>query len=44
MVIDREDAVIGLPEDRMLRNFRGEVIADYSTPAQEYAAGFFPFA
>jgi hypothetical protein len=41
---DREDAVIGLPEDRVLRNFRGEVIADYSTPAQEYAARFFPFA
>ena len=30
----------------MLRNFRGEVMADYdySTPAREYDAGLFPFA
>jgi hypothetical protein len=43
---DREEAIIGLPADRMLRNFRGEVMADadYSTPAREYAAGLFPFA
>ena len=40
---DRDDAIIGLPEDRMLRNFRGEVIADYSTPAKEYNAELFPF-
>lgn len=41
---DRDDAILGLPEDRMLRNFRGEVIADYSTPAKEYEAELFPFA
>lgn len=42
--LDRDEAIIGLPEDRKLRNFRGEVIADYSTPEQEYAAGYFPLA
>ena len=40
---DREDAIIGLPEDRKLRNFRGEVIADYSTIDQECAAELLPF-
>ena len=39
---DREDAIIGLPEDRKLRNFRGEVIADYSTMVQECAAELLP--
>jgi hypothetical protein len=28
---DPDEAIISLPEDRILRNFRGEVIADYST-------------
>ncbi len=41
---DRDDSIIGLPEDRMIRNFRGEVIGDYSTPAREYETGLFPFA
>ncbi len=39
---DREEAIIGLPEDRQVRNFRNEVIADYSTTEQECAAGLLP--
>lgn len=41
---DRFEGIVALPEDRVIRNFRGEVIADYSTPAKEYEAGLFPFA
>ena len=36
------EAVISLPENRIIRNFRSEVLADYSTPDKEYAAGLFP--
>lgn len=39
---DREEAIIGLPEDRMVRNFRREVIADYSTTEKECAAELLP--
>jgi len=28
---DREDAIVSLPEDRQIRNFRGEIVQDYST-------------
>lgn len=41
---DRDEAIVALPEDRMIRNFRGEVIADFSTAAREYEGGLFPFA
>lgn len=41
---DREDAIVGLPEDRRIRNFRGEVVADYSSPANEYKDGMFPLS
>lgn len=41
---DRDDAIFSVPEDRKLRNFRGEIIYDYSTPQFEYEAGAFPFA
>lgn len=41
---DREDTIIALPEDRITRNFRGEVIDDFSTPDAEYLAGLFPLA
>lgn len=41
---DREDAIIGLPEDRIIRDFRREVIADYSTPEREYQECLFPLA
>lgn len=36
---DREDAIISLPEDLKLRNFRGEVTADYSTLELQCKAG-----
>jgi Uncharacterized conserved protein len=39
---DRDEAIIGVPGDRKVRNFRGEVIADYSTTALECAAELFP--
>jgi hypothetical protein len=41
---DREEAVIGLPEDRVLRNFRGEPLPgkDYSTTELECAAELLP--
>jgi hypothetical protein len=39
---DREEAIIGIPEDRMIRNFRGEVVADYSTTEKECAEGLLP--
>jgi hypothetical protein len=42
--VDRDDAIISLPEDKKMRSFRGDVIADYSTPEQEYEAGYFPLA
>jgi hypothetical protein len=41
---DRDDAIFSVPEDRKLRNFRGEIINDYSAPELEYKAGVFPFA
>lgn len=40
---DRDEAIVALPEDRIIRNFRGEGVADYSTSAKEYEAGLFPF-
>ena len=39
---DRDDSVVSLPEDRLIRNFRNEVVADFSTPEREYRAGLFP--
>lgn len=41
---DLEDSIIGVPEDRVLKNFRGEPILDYSTPEKEYENGVFPFS
>lgn len=41
---DREEAIISVPEDRKVKNFRGEVIEDYSTPEKEYERGMFPFS
>ncbi|MCO5994766.1 GmrSD restriction endonuclease domain-containing protein [Actinoallomurus rhizosphaericola] len=41
---DREEAIRFLPADRIVRNFRGEVIKDYSTPDREYEAHLFPLA
>ena len=41
---DRDDALVALPEDRITRNFRGEVLIDYSTNEKEYEMHLFPFA
>lgn len=41
--VDREEAVIGVPEDRVERtDFGREVALDLSTPEKEYAALMFP--
>jgi len=41
--VDREEAVIGVPEDRVERtDFGREVALDLSTPEREYAALMFP--
>ena len=42
--VDREEIIISLPEDRIVRNFRGETVKDYSAPEREYEAGIFPLA
>lgn len=39
---DRDEAIVGVPGDRKLRNFRGEVQADYSTTALECVAELLP--
>lgn len=43
--IDREEAIVGVPEDWMIRtDFGREVVLDLSTPAGEYAALMYPVA
>lgn len=41
---DREEAVVSLPEDRQIKRFGREVVADYSTPEREYEAMLFPLS
>ncbi len=41
---DRESAFISLPKDKIIRNFRKEVVADYSTPEKEYQNNLIPVA
>ena len=41
---DLEDAIVGVPEDRISRDFRGQPILDLSTPEKEYDLEKFPFA
>jgi hypothetical protein len=41
---DREESIISVPADRQVRDFRGELLVDYSTPAHEYASMMFPLA
>jgi hypothetical protein len=41
---DREDAIVSISEDRQVRNFRNEVLADYTDSAKECEAGLFPLA
>jgi len=41
--IDREEAIIGVPEDRVIRtDFGRDVVLDLSTPEHEYAALIYP--
>lgn len=39
---DRYEIIVSVSESKQRKNFRGEVIEDYSTPAAEYKAGLFP--
>jgi hypothetical protein len=39
---EREESIWGLPEDKTIKNFRGEIIADYSVPVSEYQNDLFP--
>lgn len=39
---DREDAILSIPEDRKIKNFRNEVQKDYSTSNAEYEEMVFP--
>ncbi len=43
--IDRDEAIIGMPEDRVERSdFGREMVLDLSTPQKEYASLMFPIA
>ena len=39
---DREDALISVPADRIQKNFRGEIIADYSDTAKQCESEMLP--
>ncbi len=41
---DRDDAIVGIPEDRIIRDFRGQVTADYSSLEKEVSAGLLPLS
>jgi hypothetical protein len=40
--VDREDAIVSLPESKQIKNFRGKITSDYSTPQLEYESLLFP--
>jgi len=40
--IDREDCIRSIPEDKIVRNFRGEALEDYSNVELEYKYKLFP--
>lgn len=40
--VDREDAVLSVPEDKVVKTFRGEVTLDLSSREKEYERGIFP--
>jgi len=42
--IDREEAIVSLPEDKKIRNFRGEIVEDYSTTEKECQAELLPLS
>ena len=39
---DKEDCIVALHEDKVIRDFRGQIVFDYSKPDAEYKAGLFP--
>ncbi len=39
---DRDEAVLGIPEDRLMKAFGGDIALDLSTPEREFAADIFP--
>ena len=41
---DREDAVIAVPEDKVVKSFRGETILDISSCEKEYEQDMFPLS
>lgn len=41
---DRDEVILGLPGDLQVKNFRGEVVEDYSTKEKEFLAGYFPLS
>ncbi len=40
--IDREEAILSVPESKFSKNFRGETILDLSSPEKEYENDMFP--
>ena len=43
--VDREEAIIGVPEDRVMRtDFGREIVLDLSSPAQEYKSLMYPLS
>lgn len=41
---EREDAIVGVPEDRIVRNFRGEILDDFTTLENECLAEMLPLS
>lgn len=41
---DREDAIVGLPDDKIVRNFRGQIERDFSSLELECKQELFPFS
>lgn len=39
---DREDAILSVPEDKKVKNFRNDILADYSSSESEYESMVFP--
>jgi hypothetical protein len=42
--VDREEAIVSVPDERKIRNFRGEVTEDYSDLDKECATGLLPLS
>lgn len=42
--LDREEAILSIPDDKKIKNFRNEVLKDYSSREAEYENMIFPVA